>query len=71
MFCIVNLDTRSILTTRQGDLLQYANADAAANGAAFAQHQTNCPHCVMSRDDIRDEPWLTFNSHRRELAPWL
>jgi ribosomal protein L37E len=71
MYCIVNLETRNILATRQGDILQYANERAAGNGADFAQQQTNCPHCTYPVADIRTDTWFNFNSRRRELAPWL
>lgn len=70
-FCIINLETRNVLTARQGDLLQYASEAAAVRGAEYAQHLTNHAHCVWSRDEIRADPRFNFNTERRERAPWL
>ena len=67
MFTVVNLENRTVLTTRDGADLFNVNEECAVRWALMAQELTNCPHVVQ---DTRNVPeayqWL-----QREVAPWL
>ena len=65
MFYVDNLETRSILTYRDGQRIAYVNADAARQMAEFAQTFHNHPHAVI---DVH----IPANDHlARTVAPWL
>ncbi len=67
MFAIANLENRTVLTTREGDMLRLVNEQLASNSAIHAQLLTNQPHAVVNLDEAPEAfQWL-----RRELAPWL
>lgn len=65
MFYVANLETRSILTYRDGQRIMYINADVARQKAEFAQTFRNHPHAVI-------DVYIPANDHlARTVAPWL
>lgn len=64
MFYIVDLETRSVLTHRDGARISYGSEDLAKNHAVTAQEMTAHPHAVVHM-------MTNTSALRRAPAPWL
>ena len=65
MFAVANLETRSILTYRDGARIAYVNEESAKRVAEHAQNLTNDPHAVIDAFNPAND------ALRRHVAPWL
>lgn len=66
MYLIVDLETRAVLTNRDGVDMFNVNEELARNAAQYAQHLTNHPHAVILAGSEPPDLRLT-----RDVAPWL
>ena len=71
LYCIVNLDTRAVITRRAGDIIFNVCRELAQSTAEIAQHMTGAPHAVLPwpRIDGGAPPGHPSNL-AREIAPW-
>lgn len=65
MFYIANLQTRAILTYREGDRIVSVNEETAKQMAIMCQELTGYPAAVLHMAETH------VDSLGREVAPWL
>lgn len=65
MFYIANLETRAILTHRDGARIIYGSESLALSHAQTAEHLTGHPHCTTPIAHAGADALV------REVAPWL
>ena len=65
MYYIVNLETRAILTYKDGSRIIEANAELATSKAETAQEYQHHPHVIaaIAQSDV--------DALGREVAPWF
>lgn len=65
MYYVINLETRAILTYKEGDRIVYGNKEAAERMATMCQELTGRPAAVVYLAET------SADSLGREVAPWL
>ena len=65
MFYVANLETRRILTYREGDRILCSNEETAKQMAIMCQELTGHPAAVLHMTETH------VDSLGREVAPWL
>ena len=68
MYVIADLETRNVLTYRDGSRISYASEGLARNHAEFAQARTGHPHAVMN---LLGVGLSNIDRLGRQPAPWL
>lgn len=65
MFYIANLETRAILTYRDGARMVYGNESLALSHAQTAEQMTGLPHCITPIARLGND------ALQRAVAPWF